>query len=1243
MNRKKAMLKTVRNFTSVCMLLLCAASVAFAQAGRGSISGLVTDSAGALVAGAQVALLNQATGVTQHTVTSSAGLYTFISLNPGVYQVTASQKGFKKVAQDKVTVTVDQVTQVNITLEVGAISETVTVTGGVELVEPSNSTVGQLIESATIDRVPLLYRNVFDLVQMSAGVTPPNGSPNSSDSMQSIQNISSGRPGVDVSSATINGAIVGSVYYMLDGSPIGISENNSAAIIPAMNIPEDGVDEVRVETQNTPASYQSGAAGVISLVSKSGTNKFHGDVFGVFRPNALSANDYFNKQSEASSGLSNSPPDFYRYQEGAAIGGPIIKDKLFFFADYEDTQQQQFEGIKTYTVPTSAERTGDFSAMSFTIYDPTQPDLPDGTRQPFPGNMITNPNPIGLLYLSKMPKCNIPSPTTCDSATSDVSPNFGLPGLDPFHAHRFDVRLDWAKSEKQRIFGRFSYDKLIFSTANVFPSGWDPDYAQNTTNGRNILLADDLTLNSSTVLNLRYSFTRHHEVQGGPPSYLSTDLTNLGQVNGTNVGFPASLASQVVYKQLPFMLFDDLDNGNDGVGGTADYNNFAYASENSDVNAAITKVKGKHQISFGFEWMKRYLNVGQPPAPAGAYGFNVDATDQSVASANGGSDFASILVGMGSQPGTETNQNNYPSFTKDVFAAESNPYYAAFLEDTFHPSKALTITAGLRWDIFGGRNERFNRQEYFDPNVSNTLSGVAYTGAEIYVNSSNRSPFTTNLTNFGPRLGFAWQPIAHLVLRGGGGFYYGPSTHNVGSALLNTDGFSSQTFWSATCFNADGNTVFNGTASCVGATPGSPPLTPGVYTGISSLSNPFPSGVVPTFTSGPPGLANNLGITLSTVLRSQRTPTIYNFNFAVEYELPHQVVVTAGYVGSRGLFLPFNNVDLNTLDLGTIAKYGYSLCVDPSNPACQMVANSGPVSLNSNFSGPVPLWAVLQQFPQFGNGSYGGGNGVVVNGYPAGDSEYSSLQTKVQKRLTSHFTTLATFTWGKIITDDGNPPLGFVGTHMGMAQDWRNLGYEHSISPQDVKYQFTGEVSYDLPVGKGRAVNLSGMSDAILGGWTTNAIAYFSTGVPIASPSSGVPVGYFNQRADLTCNPASGAPHTTAVWFTDNCFAVPGTEPTGNLANANPFIPGTAPAYLDHVRTRGARDVDLSIYKTFTFGETKALRFDVSSYNISNTPQYGYPNVPSVVVAAQPGQQFGQITNNVNTPRQFQFGARFTF
>jgi len=266
MKNWKASATTMGCFLFACVVFLCAATAALAQAGRGSISGLVTDPTGAIVPGANVTATNHATGVALHSVTTSAGLYSFVALNPGVYEVTASLKGFESVARDNVSVTVDQVRTVNITLRVGSVNEVVTVTESTSLVEASNSTVGQLISAETIDRVPLLTRNVFDLVQLSAGVTPANGSPNSSSS-NAIINISSGRPGVDVSSYTINGAILGSVYYMLDGSPLGIAENNAAAIIPALQIPEDGVDEYRVETQNTPASYQSGGAAAISCLT----------------------------------------------------------------------------------------------------------------------------------------------------------------------------------------------------------------------------------------------------------------------------------------------------------------------------------------------------------------------------------------------------------------------------------------------------------------------------------------------------------------------------------------------------------------------------------------------------------------------------------------------------------------------------------------------------------------------------------------------------------------------------------------------------------------------------------------------------------------------------------------------------------------------------------------------------------------------------------------------------------------
>ncbi len=1203
----------------LCMLLLATTSSLFGQAGRGAISGLITDSSGAIIPGATVTATVTATGTKLTATSTAAGIYSFVSLSPGTYEVSVSQKGFDTTVRKGVIVTVDQTTTANLAMKVGSVNEVVTVNEATSLVDTTNSTVGQLISSETIDRVPLLTRNVFDLVQLSAGVTPANGAPNSSSSF-AIENISSGRPGVDVSSYTINGAIVGSVYYMVDGSPLGIAENNAAAIIPAMELPEDAVEETRIETQNTPASYQSGGAGVISLVSKSGTNDFHGDAFGVFRPDVLAANEYFNKQSQlgGTPPTPNTPPSFHRYQYGGAIGGPILHNKLFFFGDYEYTDEQRYDGSNLFTVPTTAERGGDFSGdTTFTIYNPLVADNPDKTRQEFPTHNVipaADINSTGQKFMAEMPKCNIGA--SCDTSSDDVTNNFFAPGLDPTFVHRFDIRMDWVPSDKQRFFSRFSFDRMFFSLFNAFGNMYDLNYAQNTTNGRNILLADDITISNSTVLQLRYSFVRHYENQGGDPRQNGFDITTLG--------FPSSLASEEVIKLLPFVVFDDAGGG---VGGTADYNTFRYASENSDATASITKLFGKQEVSAGFEFMKRLLNVGQPPAASGAYAFDISATDQTVASASGGSDFASLLIGQGEAPGNEA--NDYPNFTKDLFAAESNPYYAAFVEDTYHPTKTLTVTAGLRWDIFGGKTERHNRLEYFNTRVSNTANGVSYTGAEIYAGNGGKTPFTTNLTDFGPRLGFSWQPEHRVVIRGGAGFYFGPSSHMVAGTGLDSDGFSADTQWNSTCYNADGNTVINGTNLCAGAAGGPAPSPAGPY----SLSNPFPNGVIEQFPSAPAGLANNLGQSLNTMLRSQRTTVTYDFNFGVEYELPHQIVFSAGYVGSRGLFLPLGSADLNMLDLGTIASRQASLCVDPSNGACVTVPNQWAAiqpATNANYgSSMVPLWVSLQQFPQYGNGNYGSGNGVVVHGYPGGDSDYSSLQTKLQKRLTSHFTSLASFTWAKLMTDDGNPPLGFVGSHNGGAQDWRNLRLEHSISPQDVKYQFTGQASYDLPVGRGRALNLSGIGDAIAGGWTTNLIAYLSTGVPIASPTSGTSPSYFNQRADMTCDPSKGAPHSQAVWFKPDCFAFP----------ASPFVAGTAPAYLDHVRTMGARDFDLSVYKSLLLGKEKALRLEASCYNIANRAQLGMPNVPSLTVP----NTFGLIQATVNSPRQFQFGTRFTF
>jgi hypothetical protein len=1177
-----------RPIAQVAILLLAVLAltpIAFGQAGNGGISGLVSDPSGAVVPGATITVQNPATGVKQSTVSTGAGLYSFPSLSPGLYKVTASEKGFQTLVQDHVLVTVDQTTSVNMTLKVGNISEVVTVNASSDILDTTNSTVGQLIDSATIDRVPLLNRDVYELIQLSAGVAPANATPNSGE----LPAIFNARSLIDVSSYSINGALQGDVYYMVDGSPIGLAENNVGTLLPTMQIPEDAVDEYRVETQNAPASYQSGAAGVISLATKSGTNNFHGDAFVYIRPNTLAANDYFAKQFDISQGLPNQPAGFHRYQAGGSIGGPIRHDKLFFFGDYQGTWQESLE-TDQFTFPTQAERSGDFSADSFTVYDPFLPDTAAGTRQPFPGNNVSaNIDPAAKILAQ-----DFPMPNQAGEGAYHVN-DYNFNGLDPNNGQQFDVRVDDNQFHNQHVFGRFSYGHLYFGDALAYGANsiWDPSTYRNTTPEFNALVADDLTLSSKSVLQLRYSFARQHENQVDP-----------GQSGHslTEFGFPSSLATEVDYSTLPYIGFGAGLGGFTSSLGSGDVGGwyFLYASENSDVSATWRTVLGKHEISAGAEFEKLFLNEGFPSASAGAYFFDNSPTS-STTSAGDGYDFAAFLIGMGEPPGYESG-----NFSKDVFSAEASPYYGYFAQDSYHLSPNVNISLGLRWDLFGGRTERHNRLEFFDPTAKYSVGGVPLTGGEVFAGTGGfgRSPFHTNLANLSPRLSFAWQVAPPLVLHGGAGIYYGPSIHMVAGPGEDSQGYSSFTSWNSTNYNADGNTVI-----------------------VDPLSNPFPAGLVlPTGSSQ--GLATGIGAPLTTTPHSQPEPTTYDYNFGFEYQLPRKIALNVAYVGSHGIYLPLNGTDLNELPLSVYETYGNTL----NNSIPNIWENALPPTSAFYGQSTVPFWLSLEPYPQFSNG--GTNSGVVMDGYPAGLSEYNSLQVKVEKQLSDHWNTLISYTWGKLLSDDANPPLSFVGYHgVEAPEDWKNLSLDYSVSPQDVTNQFSGQVSWDLPAGNGRALNLHGAPNAILGNWTINSIVYLSSGVPVNTPNGTGDI-WFNQRVDQICNPAKGAPHDAAMWFNYTCFAQPG----------NPFRPGYSPAYQSTVRTDGAHQADVSLYKNFPLRGERNLRFEIAAYNISNTEQLGYPNIfwnPSPTPANMAG--FGQITSSSNQPRQFQLASRFTF
>jgi hypothetical protein len=1170
---------------------VCAANLAAQVAGRGSLSGLVTDSSGAAVRAASVTLTNVDTGVASKGKTSASGLYSFVSLTPGSYRLEVSQSGFQTAAQNQITISVDQAEVINVSLKPGAQTETVTVSAAQDIMDTTSSTTGQLIGSDVIDRIPLVSRDVFQLALLSPGVIPQDGN---------VTSIDSGRDQVSI--FTINGAQQGTIYYILDGSPLTIGENNQGVVIPALEPPLDSVEEFRMELNATPASIQTGAAGVISLVSKSGTDKFHGDGFVWIRPDGLDANNYFNN-------LNGVPlPDFHRYQWGGSIGGPIKKNKFFFFGDYEGTQESTGAQLTT-TVPTAAEKTGDFSGdPGVTLYNPFNfgANCPSGAPSPcpqaIPNNMITSINPVAQKYLQYWP-----APTNAGVGQYH-SNNFFAAGSQPETDQRFDIRLDDNITQAQHLFGRISIHRENSTSPNFFHNDF---YAANTgfDHDGNLLIGYDWTMSSSTVLQLRGSATRHYE-DSYPEGQLGYDMTQLG--------FSSGLASSSVLPGIPYIAFNGggscPEAGGGGVCGlgTPPYAVFKFAVTNYDFSATLNKVLGRHELSFGWDFQKQFMNVGQTLTPDGFYQFAPDATSNNGVAGGGagnGDAFASFLLGVG------TLTQGQPNWTTDIFGANSNPYTALFVQDNWHPTSTLTINAGLRWDAFPGATERFNRMEYFDSTLGYTVNGVNMTGGEVFSNGSHRSPYLTNWGDFAPRFGLTYRVLKNAVVRGGFGISYGPSVHMSSINQFNDDSYLAETTWAGSAPD-----------------PSDTYLVPG-----NTLSNPFPNGIIEP-TRGSLGAATNVGIGVNFVPRKAHDMTSYNFNFGVQYQFPHETVLSAAWVGSRGLRLTFsNNVpDLNQLSLQTLAQNQNTLLNMVPFPYANAITDP-----NAPWYGAtqVPQWVMLEKYPQF---SYGvgnqGGSGVLDWGDTLGDSIYHSLQVKVEKRLSGGLTSLASLTWGKLLTNDDSGSLAFSGNNYAVPQDFQNLNLERALSTQDIALFFSWELSYDLPIGAKRAINLHGWADQAFGGWTVSTVTQFGDGQPIATPN-GTLNPWFNQRPNISGSCGSGAPKNINMWFNYTCM----TEPT------NLFAAGTAGPILPGIRANGASNLDFALAKHFKFGEQKDLLVRAETYNLTNSVQFGYPNVfwAPENFGEQPnaGDQagFGQITNQANVPRQMSFEARFTF
>ncbi len=1145
-------------------------TLSWGQAGVGSIEGSVMDPITAMVSGASVEMVNPATNSVRKTITGASGLFTFTALRPGDYQLTVEHQGFKITRLNPVAVEVDRTSSVAVKLEIGSVIETVEITAETQpLLNTTDSSLGNLIDNKTLETVPLNGRDPFLLVQLSASVVPANGAINNTGEAN--------RPGLGVSAFRINGLPEGALVYMFDGSALSISGYGDSATSPALTPPLDSIQEFRMETSSTSATVRNSGAGVISMASKAGGNALHGSAFIFDRPNGIDANDPFIKANQIQGGLANKPPDFERRQWGGSVGGHIKMDKLFYFADYENTRAQGIQ-TETTTLPTEAERAGNFADVP-TIYNPYDVDSA-GKRNPFPGNVIPKQllSAVALNMQKLYPMPNLPGSGPYHSN------NYFDASSYPDDADRFDVRPDYHINDKQLFFARYSYMKTTFGSADHYHNGADPGYYLNHTMGQNVLLAYDYAINPNSLIQLRYSFARHAESQPA-----ESGLPTL-----TDLGFPAGLQAEQSVPALPYI---DIS-GVNGVGSRTSSTGFRFIAMYHDANILLDAIHGRHDIKAGFEWRIDLENVGQPLAPSGSYRFDTTATS-SQTFANDGYGYASFLLGMGSPLEGST------SFTQDPFLAMAAPYYASFIEDTYHVTPKLTIVAGLRWEVFGGRTERHDRQEYFDPTASYSVNGASLTGGEVFVRN-HHSPYASKLTDFGPHLGVNFGLTNALIMHAGGGIFYGPSARGVGLPFTNSDSFIGQTGWDAVKYDQYGNTTM-----------------------LNPLDNPFPNGLIP-LTQGSLGLSTNLGHPLSTVDRNQPDSRAYNWDAGLQYRFGLSVSISADYVGSRGLHEAYGNgglgPQLNQMSLEQIASYNTRLGTQVPNPFISVITDpTSPIY----HSPTIPFWEAMSTYPQFTSGSPGSGPTYVSAGLL--DTNYNALVLKAEKRFTSHWNTQAAFTWSKTMSDGSLGGYFYVLSNSGN-QDWRNLNLDYSVDAQDVPLSFIVASSYDLPFGRDRLIHTGSRAvDSVIGGWSLNAVVAVSSGVPIpANGSFPNQSTYFNQRPDLTCDPGNDAPHTSAHWFLPNCYAAP----------ASPYVAGDAPRLLSSVRADGTHNIDLSLFKNFRLGGERNLQLRVESFNFTNSVQLGIPNS---VWNPKNLASFGQVTSAASSPRQIQFGARYTF
>ncbi|HZQ22342.1 MAG TPA: TonB-dependent receptor [Terriglobales bacterium] len=1187
-----------------------------AQSTYGSISGSVVDPSGAAMAGVPVTLTNLGTAVSRTQTTGPDGLYTFVNLIPGQYRVEAQKEGFKKFVREPVVVEVQQSVRIDATMQVGSVSESVTVSVETPLLQPETSSLGQVVEQRKANELPLNGRNIFNLITVSPAAVAQGGSGGTP----------VGQNPFSWGNYQVGGSFANESAEYLDGQPLNIGYINLPIVIPT----QDSVGEFKVQYNNLGAEWGKFAGGIINLSTKSGTNNFHGEAHEYFRNKVLNSNDFFLKASQIASGLPNEPPPYVQNQYGFSVGGPVIKDKTFFFTSWEQFRLRTGT-VTTTTVPLPAFRQGDFSALlaqGIQLYDPYTVDQATGARSPYPNNQIPA-SEFSKAGTTMWDKYFVP-PT----APGAITNNFTKASSSGGNNTEFVLRIDQNISSNTRLFGRFTYFGLLDLPTDPFGTGLCQDRCAENYHTKALAIDLNHTFTPTTIFDINIAGSRF--VYARAPLLAGYDLTQLGWPASYN-NVPNAIRTPPT-PAFPFPNDVGRSQGNSAIG---DHNT------QYNITPAVTLIRGKHSFQIGMQYELGLDNYYQTNIASGAFAFSGSWTSANALTGgtNTGFAFADFLLGLSQNQGSFVNQTEGVAQVPAQTAGRQT-YRAFYVNDNYKVTSKLTLNLGLRYELQGTWSERFDRLSYWNPTATNaTVTGCGGTpgspcpGDAFLVKTgpnSSRNNLPLDKKQFSPRLGFAYSFNPKTVIRGGYGIFWIPNYVSFG---LNPD--NDVIALATTPFTATINS---------GLTPLSTLDATGCSlagVGFSSFTctqpGPFGAGGIAL----PPGRSGNT----SAFVAANGSPTlapylnpkygyVEQYNFDIQRELPAGFFADIAYAGSHGVHLPQYSTNVNQIPDSFVAQAAAQAAAGQIPTIATQIANPmAGTSPNATIGAATIVAGQLDRpYPQY--------TGLSLAGYGCCGSSYNSLQATVTRRFQGGGTMLVAYTNSKLLsnTDTLTSWLesGTTGG-VGQVQDWNNLKAERSLSSQDVSQRLVISYVLDLPFGRGRkyANGLNGVANKVVSGWGIDGVTTFQRGFPLkitwagdATPLEKANLGVSNIRPNVVAGcdkgvQGNGLSGKLNQWFNTGCFAAPPAWGFGNESRVDPSL-----------RSDGIENFDFAVFKRTTITERMGLEFRTEFFNLFNHPQFGFPGTNFV---AGNSNGFGQVTSQLNNPRLIQFALKFEF